>query len=96
MNEIPAVIVKAAGKLLEPYGVNVEDLLALHTEQPVRWESVTDAAKRLGVSTVTMRALLDAGKIRGGRTESKRFVDSVDLDRFLIESEKEARKEKSA
>lgn len=90
--QIPETIMKAASALLRPYGVNLGNVLELYNEDPIKWEGVIDAAKRVGLSAITIRRLIDEGKVRGGRTESKRFIDSASLDCYLIEEEQKAKR----
>lgn len=83
---IPPEIAEAVTTLLEPYGINVKRIIQ-QEPPPIQWETLDASAKRLGVTMMTIRRIIDTGKVEIGRcsdTKSAHYlINAKSLDDFL-------------
>lgn len=57
-----------------------------HSESDVTMLRIGQAADLLGVSSDTVRRLVDRGEVAGERSEAgQRYIDGVDLARYVVE-----------
>ena len=91
-NRIPMAILNAANNMLEPYGVNVNELLNARDAPPVKplekaWLTTDEAVKYTGAGRWTLWRAQRAGKIKMSKLSPERqgkiLFERVSLDNWL-------------